>query len=113
MVDQNKIENFKHSGEYLPKIMRDFHNAKDVFKHLVGNYEIGDPCKKEIDWVAGQCYIIDWFLWKMANYGYTLQKSHKHIDFYDAEQIIEDKKNKESDIFVQLINNYAKERDEQ
>ena len=63
--------------------MRDFHDQKDLFKliHEKINVEGHDYCK-QVNWIAGQCYVIDIFLWFMARRGYTLQRTRKHgIEF--------------------------------
>ena len=78
------LKEFKDSGKYLPPILRDFHNQKDVFKliHQTINVEKHEYAG-DISWVKGHCYVIDIFLWAMANYGYTLQKSRAKVDFKD------------------------------
>ena len=74
-------------GEYLPEMLRDFHDQKDLFKVMHHHYEKpeneghdGKPC-----WRDGQIYTIDWFLWYMASRGYTLQKSRKNLIFREFE----------------------------
>lgn len=72
------------SAEYLPEPLRDFHDQKEVFKAM---HEIvrEDPSAliKRPDWMAGQCYVIDVFLWFMARRGYTLQRARKRLPFRD------------------------------
>lgn len=113
MADQNKIEKFKHDGRYLPECLRDFHDAKDVFKHLIGNYDSGDTIPREVDWTTGMCYVIDYFLWKMANYGYTLQKSRCKIDFYDLQEVLDSRKKEEADMFWKYIEERKKETEQE
>lgn len=80
-----KLEAWLKSGEYLPDALRDFHDQKDVFKCMHERIDISkDPMNpaKNINWIAGQCYVIDTFLWFMARRGYTLQRSRKQgIEF--------------------------------
>ncbi len=78
------VKEWLKSGEYLPKFMRDFHDQKDLFKAMHILYESKDnksPHQNKPNWIEGQCYVIDWFLWYMAIRGYTLQKSRKKLQF--------------------------------
>lgn len=81
------MQKWLDSGKYLPKFMRDFHDQKDVFKAM---YFKQDCDSSDINWVHGQIYVIDYFLWFIAKRGYTLQKSRKNLDFQDIQQDIED-----------------------
>ena len=78
----SKIDDWLESGKYLPDVLRDFHDQKDVFKamHETINVE-GHNYAKDVSWVAGQCYVIDIFLWWMARRGYTLQRSRAKQEF--------------------------------
>lgn len=69
---------------YLPPPLRDFHDQKDVFKamHEIINVQ-GHEYARSVDWVTGQCYVIDIFLWFMARHGYTLQRSRAQVPFRD------------------------------
>tara|TARA_R110002153_G_C13332570_1_gene498433 strand:+ start:3527 stop:3829 length:303 start_codon:yes stop_codon:yes gene_type:complete len=83
-MNDSQIENlneFLTSGEYLPPILRDFHAQKNIFKCMHHFYQDNPSAKDAPNWVNGQIYTIDWFLWFMASRGYTLQKSRKKIDF--------------------------------
>ncbi len=77
------------SGEYLPEMLRDFHDQKDLFKamHILfeKNHEDRPGGPNPPSWVDGHCYVIDWFLWYMAGRGYTLQKSRKKLEYWDFE----------------------------
>ncbi|KQP02494.1 hypothetical protein [Pseudorhodoferax sp. Leaf265] len=81
------MDGWLKSGKYLPEPLRDFHDQKDVFKaiHATVNVE-GHEYAKTVDWVAGQCYVIDIFLWWMAKRGYTLQKTRTRLQFRDLGQ---------------------------
>ncbi len=69
-------------GRYLPECLRDFHDQKDVFKAIHQTTRVeGHPYAGKVDWVAGQCYVIDIFLWWMAQRGYTLQRSRTRMEF--------------------------------
>lgn len=41
---------------------------------------------KSIGWIAGQCYVIDIFLWHMARHGYVLRKASTKLPFEDIEE---------------------------
>jgi len=65
--------------------MRDFHDQKDLFKAIhrlvaVEKHEYA----KEVNWIAGHCYVIDIFLWFMARHGYTLQRAPQKLPFEDV-----------------------------
>jgi hypothetical protein len=85
----SKLEQWLKSGEYLPSIMRDFHDQKDIFKtiHETINVE-GHDYAKEVNWIAGQCYVIDIFLWWMARRGYTLQRSRAKQEFVSLSETL-------------------------
>lgn len=84
-----RLEEWLRTGRYLPKPLRDFHDQKRAFKAIHGLIsERPDDHVKRPDWIAGQCYVIDVFLWFMASCGYTLQKTHKRGDFYDFEATV-------------------------
>jgi hypothetical protein len=81
-----KPDAWMKSGKYLPPILRDFHDQKDLFKamHQIVSVDKHDYCK-EVGWIEGQCYVIDIFLWFMARRGYTLQKSRQRFEFNDLQ----------------------------
>lgn len=78
------VDEFLKSGQYLPDVLRDFHDQKDIFKamHEIVQ-ETPDATIKRPDWVTGQCYVIDVFLWFMARRGYTLQRTRRRGNFRD------------------------------
>lgn len=80
------LDQWMKDGKYLPPTMRDFHDQKDIFKAvhdiiMVEKHEYA----KDVSWVAGQCYVIDIFLWFMAKRGYTLQRSRARLPFRSLE----------------------------
>ena len=78
------LQNWLDSGQYLPEMLRDFHDQKNLFKVLHHTYD-GQENDGTPNWVNGHCYVIDWFLWYMAARGYTLQKSRKNVEFREFE----------------------------
>lgn len=77
--------------EYLPQWLRDFHHQKDIFKTIHASLKVEDHAEaKRVDWVAGHCYVIDVFLWFMAQHGYTLQKSRQAVHFKQLAETMKD-----------------------
>jgi len=66
--------------------MRDFHDQKDIFKamHAIVQEQPSGTIKRP-DWITGQCYVIDVFLWFMARRGYTLQRTRRKGNFRDLD----------------------------
>ena len=78
MARETDIDQWLKSGEYLPEPLRDFHDQKDVFKAMHQIIDVkGHDYAKPVDWIAGQCYVIDIFLWFMARRGWTLQRTRR------------------------------------
>lgn len=79
-------EEWLRSGEYLPDFMRDFHDQKDLFKAI---HQMVDVEKHDyaggVNWVAGQCYTVDIFLWWMAKRGYVLRRARHKRAFNDLQ----------------------------
>lgn len=99
-MTEGSMKKWLDSGEYLPSFLRDFHDAKDFFKTL------------HINWVSGQCYVIDIFLWWVAKHGYTLQASRKKgIEFQDINESIEKIKERERNVFREYLEQSRKERE--
>ena len=80
---------------YLPPVMRDFHDQKDIFKALgriVQRSKSRNPTDFMIQelptWMICHIYVIDYFLWFMAKHGYTLQKSRINCEFDDIQETV-------------------------
>lgn len=85
----SKLDDWLKSGEYLPGVLRDFHDQKDVFKAMHETIDIeSHDYAKDVSWVAGQCYVIDIFLWWMARRGYTLQRSRAKQEFVSLSETL-------------------------
>lgn len=99
------MNDFLDSGNYLPKPLRDFHDAKDVFKtiHHLTNLEKFPPQIKEFGWINAQIYVIDVFLWFMAKRGYTLQKSRRKENFRSLEDDIKARQLQEKQAFKTML----------
>jgi hypothetical protein len=84
------LEDWMKAGKYLPEPLRDFHDQKEVFKAMHDTQKPASPSDAigghySIDFVTGQCYVIDRFLWYMARRGYTLQRSRARLPFRDLD----------------------------
>jgi hypothetical protein len=94
------LTEFIDGGHYLPKFMRDFHDCKQLFKRideLVVNRQNHDGdgiegvySKHLPNWTVAHIYVIDFFLWYMAQHGYTLQPSRKRVEFHDIHADLND-----------------------
>lgn len=99
-----KLDNWMTSGGYLPPALRDFHDQKEVFKTMHSLVNIGgNDYAKDIDWIAGQRYVIDVFLWFMARRGYTLQRSRARLPFRDLDDDIARERKRRDEQFAALI----------
>lgn len=98
------LEDWMKSGEYLPKVMRDFHDQKDLFKAMHQTIDVKEhEYAGDVDWISGQCYVVDIFLWFMAKRGYTLQRSRKRFPFSDIETVIKDCKEIRDKAFAEAL----------
>lgn len=104
------LQNWLKSGKYLPEVIRDFHDAKDVFKtmHAIVNVDNNTEAGK-VNWIMGQCYVIDIFLWFMARRGYTLQRSRAKLDFVDLDADVKAVKHGELKAFSSMFSRSALE----
>lgn len=96
-------EDLLKSGRYLPVPLRDFHKQKGLFKTLWRFYERQEEREKAADpfrhppleglnWLVSHIYVIDWFLWFMARYGYTLRKDPRITPSRDLDEDIRETK---------------------
>jgi len=99
------------SGKYLPPPLRDFHDQKGVFKAMHEMIDVeGHEYAKPVNWIAGQCYVIDIFLWFMARRGWTLQRTRKQYNFKDLEADVAEQDKKRSERFAAMIQSPTKEQ---
>jgi hypothetical protein len=102
------LDAWLRSAAYLPPPLRDFHDQKDVFKAMHAIIK-EDPAAliKRPDWVAGQCYVIDVFLWFMARRGYTLQRTRKKLPFRDLQEDVDYQTRRRENEFCALLKSAA------
>jgi hypothetical protein len=91
------------TGKHLPKFMQDFHDQKDLFKAISENYSKNEWYQENGNWVNEQIYIIDYFLWFMAQHGYTLSKSRADVNFYDIHETINENRKKRLERMSEII----------
>lgn len=90
----------------LPDFLKDFHDQKYVFKfiHTIIDRENDENhILEQISFVDAQIYTIDYFLFIMFKYGYTIQKSRAKFDFYNIEQDIKKMKENQAESFVNML----------
>lgn len=103
--------------EFLPEFLKDFHDAKDFFKTF------HDFCREEMaksreegfavpNWVDGQVYTVDLFLWFCACHGWTLQRSRAKVDFADVWESMKEYREKSMDSFAQMLEARKKDKQE-
>ena len=101
----HKLRKWRESGKHLPDILKDFHDAKDVFRAM--HEMIGDPPKnatvRQPSCVEGHCYTIDCFLWFMARHGYTLQKSRANQEFESLEVCVQAHRNRREQMLAHVL----------
>lgn len=82
------------SGKHLPPFLRDFHAQKNLFQLIAGvvAQSVANPKsphhgKTDIPgWRDAHVYVIDFFLWFMAQRGWTLQRSRANVRFADYDK---------------------------
>lgn len=95
-----ELNSFLASQKWLPHNLRDFHDQKDVFKTLhdwMASRASKDSSYKMPNWVEGQIYVIDQFLYFMACHGFILQKSRSNVEFCSLDESIKKLREKESE----------------
>jgi hypothetical protein len=107
------VDQWLKSGEYLPPVLRDFHDQKDLFKAMhetITDHPViaGNDCVTPVNWVSGQMYVIDVFLWFMARRGYTLQRSRKKQDYVSLEQTIQKCEERRDAAFMSMFSKEGK-----
>lgn len=87
-------------GNHLPAPLKDFHDAKDVFKSLHEWVASAKPEQRgpfqRPSWIDGQCYVMDDFLAFMAAHGWTMQRSRAKLTFADLRLTIKNRREKEA-----------------
>lgn len=79
------IEEYRQNLLFLPEFMNTFDKFKYVFRGL--HHNDNPDLKKyanslsDVNYQIGAIFIIDFFLWFCAEYGYKLQRSKKKIEF--------------------------------
>jgi hypothetical protein len=82
---------WREDMQHLPEFMRDFHDQKNLFKALSCSFENANECP--INFMDGQIYTIDWFLWFMAIHGYKLTKTTANVEHRDIDEAVNQGRN--------------------
>lgn len=77
---------WRNEQGHLPECLKDFHNAKSVFRAIGQYLESEEGCP--VSWVDGHVYTIDWFLWFMAIHGYKLTKTTTKVKVKNLDETI-------------------------
>lgn len=83
-----ELHKWKSDFQHLPRILRDFHAQKSIFKAIERAYGRFQFMGQDLDWVRAQIYTFDYFLWFMAERGYVLKKSSQKLPFKSIAEVI-------------------------
>ncbi len=96
-----ELDAFMRSGRYLPEVLRDFHDQKEVFKRIARlEPPKGYPMP---DWVTAHVYVVDHFLWFMGQHGYVLQRSHSKVPFKNLGETMKRFRDQSMESFKSII----------
>ncbi len=104
-MNKKDLVEWLKSGGYLPSVLRDFHDQKDIFKR-VEEMVNRRPIPNSDSWVGRHIYVIDYFLWFMARHGYTLQKTRQPVEFEDIGKQMEEWREKKNSEFAAMLNSH-------
>ena len=100
-----KAREYCLEAKYLPDILKDFHDQKDLFKTFWDWWGREIENELGITWSDAHIFTIDKFLWFMGLHGYKLQKDRsKGVDFYDINDSIKAMDNKQVEMLKKLMN---------
>ncbi len=110
------LSDWLRSRSHLPKYLKDFHDAKTLFKCLGSRITRQHQAIKDSeDWkplampdpVAAHIYTLDCFLWFMARHGYVLQRVRSPRDsrpqFHDLGETLKGFEDRELEEFRGFI----------
>ena len=85
-------QEYTESKEYLPDLLKDFHDQKDLFKAIEELYHKSESYKQlNPNWRECHIYTIDFFLWFLGQHGYKIQKvKSKRYAFFDIKRTIKE-----------------------
>jgi hypothetical protein len=106
--EYQELKDWINSKKHLPPFLRDFHDQKDVFK-TIGGMKALHPFP-EYSWMDVHAISIDKFLWYMAYYGYTLQKTRTKKSFFNIDGAIKARQDKETESFKLMLEENKKEK---
>lgn len=101
----SKLQAWRQAGKHLPDILKDFHDQKAIFQamHEMLNLPDKESAIRQPNFVEGQCYVIDCFLWFMARHGYTLQKSRAKLEFESLEDNVQAIEARKAELLKQIL----------
>lgn len=104
-ANQKKIMRWREDQKFLPYFLKDFHDQK-LFMKALAHYDGCDffDNNPTISWQDVHCYLIDFFLWRLARFGLVMKKSRKHLDFLDIDTML----NEFDEMMAQSFHNLLK-----
>jgi hypothetical protein len=98
---------YTESSDYLPDLLKDFHDQKELFKAIHQLYKDNESLRKMPNsWVDNHIFVIDYFLWFMGQHGYKLQKVRKKgVQFYDLQKTIDEMNGKRANTLLEILSN--------
>lgn len=92
---EERLLSWMEAKGHLPPFLRDFHSQKDLFKMLDAlrqhrAQQNPGTGLEQVSFIAAHNYTIDVFLWRMAEHGYTLQRSRQRYAFADIRKTVAD-----------------------
>jgi hypothetical protein len=111
------MQEWLRDGSYLPRVLRDFHDQKDVFKCIwktLLRRRAAKPDERDdlasMTWIQGHIFVIDFFLWFMAQHGYTLQRADKRVfEYFDLGTTLKEMKDEEAAAFRVMLDERQEE----
>jgi len=94
------LDEYRKRGLHLPPELRDFHGQKDLFKALFGTRKVNDL---ELSWVDQHVYVIDYFLWIMAAYGYELRRTKRMVERKSITEAVKKHREEQSALFLEEL----------
>ena len=93
--------------ELMPDCLKDFHDAKDLFKALwtscMTKDDKADHMYRGFNWRNTMCFVMDKFLWFMAQHGYVLRQARHKRDYANMGETIEKNREQSANALEQLL----------
>lgn len=96
---------YRENGNHLPYFMKDFHDQKNLFKFISDYIDSSeeDHILNTVNPYQAHVYTIDYFLFIMFRYGYSLQKSRMKFDFLSIDDELKKYKDEQNKKFTKML----------